>query len=677
MLLPILYFGLIVAIGYGVYWHIGNHEWFTDHLTGVWGLLAYAAPILTGGILIFFMSRPFFARAKPSPDLITVTPEAEPVLFEFIHAICGLVRAPFPKRVYVDWQVNASASLHRGFRSLFNRDLDLTIGLSLVSGLTVSQLGGVLGHEFGHFAQGAGMRLSFVIRTMINWLARVAYQPQDLEQKLASSGLARNLSGGLVLAIAQAGIWVTRRILHGFLLLGHAISCFSLRQMEFDADRYEAKVAGAREFGEVTRRIRFLNAGWAGAYQLLVRTWEDRRLASDLPALALARTEAVLDYSKRAIEQEAKKQRTGWFHTHPSDSERMARVNIDPPPAAFEDCRPAAHLFSDFTALSEEVTLHYYRLLELPLDDTKLVGVEEICAGMALGPAKLAAVRAYFSNRLSAAWPIAFAASELGAVLDGETAQTRICENLEGWTRALAESETAFEKFQDAQSQIIASRQARILMEARIRFKPEDFLLTRRSSKEAMLLQERAMASLTESGPSLARFEMAVRRRLTDALRLPTVASPVQGVSLAKLASAISNFGLIGKLLSALEIDFLAYAALYGEKKARSPRRKAHKLQLERSQALNEQVKMLDPLLRDLILPYPERESLLARIRRRLPEMPLSFETTVFRNASTYIEEINRAYFEVVGDLCLAAQAAEATLLENETSTVPAAFSKK
>jgi Zn-dependent protease with chaperone function len=71
----------------------------------------------------------------------------------------------------LDLQVNASASFRRGFLSLFSRDLTLTIGLPLVAGLTVRQLGGVLAHEFGHFAQGAGMRLTFVVRSVNAWFA--------------------------------------------------------------------------------------------------------------------------------------------------------------------------------------------------------------------------------------------------------------------------------------------------------------------------------------------------------------------------------------------------------------------------------------------------------------------------------------------------------------------------
>ena len=52
----------------------------------------------------------------------------------------------------------------------------LTVGLPLVEGLNVRQLGGVLAHEFGHFAQGSGMCLTYLIRSVNAWFGRVAYQ---------------------------------------------------------------------------------------------------------------------------------------------------------------------------------------------------------------------------------------------------------------------------------------------------------------------------------------------------------------------------------------------------------------------------------------------------------------------------------------------------------------------
>ncbi len=660
MLLPLLYCALIAAIAYGIYWHIGNHEWFTDHLRGVWGLVIYAAPIITGVILVFFMSRPFFTRRQKPPDLMALSPEAEPELFEFVRAICRIVQAPLPERILIDWQVNASASLHGGLGSLFRRKLDLTIGLPLVRGLSVVEFGGVLAHEFGHFAQSAGMRLTFLIRSMNLWLARIAYQPNDLERQLTSSGLRRHVYGQIILISARIGIWTTRLVLHGIVLLGHIISCLSLRQMEFDADRYGAIVSGPDRFAAVTKRLRLLTIAWSDANQLALRAFEEQKLPNDLSELTIARLDVVSDYSEKEIDRDAEQQRTGWFHTHPSDAERIAKATTVTSSIAFSDDRPAQELFCDFSDLSREVTLFYYRLLGLPLNDVNLVDVEQTCAGLAFGPSKLSAVRAYFSNRLSASRRIVVDSDELIPFEDNATARATIHADCQEWNQALADSKEAFEQFQDAQNQIAATRQALALTEARIRFKPKDLKLASRSQKEILSCHERAIESQKNCEPPMQRFEKAVRRRLTDALRLPNIPGRTQKITTTDIIQFLKNFEPVAQLTSQLEKDFEDFVTVYAAKKPWLVRRPYNQKKLELTKVLNDRLQALDPLLHDLIVPGEGAESLLARIARRLPREALPSDVSVLSNVGARLGEINHVYYQVVGDLCLAAQTAEA-----------------
>ena len=123
-------------------------------------MLAYLAPAIIGIALVFFMIKPVLARPGKRQDPVPILPANEPVLFAFIEQLCRQIRAPVPRRVQVDCQVNASASFPPGWLGIFRRKLVLTIGLRLVAGLSIRELGGVLAHEFGHFAQGGGMRLT-------------------------------------------------------------------------------------------------------------------------------------------------------------------------------------------------------------------------------------------------------------------------------------------------------------------------------------------------------------------------------------------------------------------------------------------------------------------------------------------------------------------------------------
>ena len=84
----------------------------------------------------------------------------------------------------MDCLVNASAGFGRD-AGLFGQNLVLTIGLPLVAGLTARQFAGVLAHEFGHFSQGAGMRLSYVVRSVNAWFARVVFERDGWDESLA------------------------------------------------------------------------------------------------------------------------------------------------------------------------------------------------------------------------------------------------------------------------------------------------------------------------------------------------------------------------------------------------------------------------------------------------------------------------------------------------------------
>jgi hypothetical protein len=129
----------------------------------VMAFMVYVAPIAIGITMVIFMFKPFFSKPGTDSGRRSLKKADEPLLFEFIERICKAVGAPQPRRIDVDCNVNASASFGSGLLSFFSSDLVLTIGMPLVAGLTMRQFGGVMAHEFGHFAQGVGMRLTYMI----------------------------------------------------------------------------------------------------------------------------------------------------------------------------------------------------------------------------------------------------------------------------------------------------------------------------------------------------------------------------------------------------------------------------------------------------------------------------------------------------------------------------------
>ena len=260
LVLPLIYIGLIAAAARLVWWHVTANTWILNpergSSLGMWRLVFYFGPAAAGAAVVFFMIKPVLAKAARGTDPVPVGAADQPVLYEFIRAICQQVGAPFPTRVQVDCQVNASAGFARTPWSLGQTDLVLTIGLPLAAGLTVRQFAGVLAHEFGHFAQTGGMRLTFIVRSISHWLARVAHERDQWDESLEEWASSGSWAVVLTFRLAQAAVWMSRKILSGLMRAGHVISSFMLRQRESDADSYEVKLVGTAAFISTSARMR-------------------------------------------------------------------------------------------------------------------------------------------------------------------------------------------------------------------------------------------------------------------------------------------------------------------------------------------------------------------------------------------------------------------------------------
>ncbi|MBW8885983.1 MAG: M48 family metallopeptidase, partial [Planctomycetia bacterium] len=164
IVLPLVYVAVIGLVCLLVWWHMTHNHVILGAARGrgaILTLIIYLAPLVIGGIVIVFMFKPLFAPPAKEGRRRSLTPTSDPLLFEFVERICGLVGAAMPRRIDVDCDINASASFRRGWLSLIlGHDLVLTIGMPLAAGLSLQQFAGVLAHEFGHFSQGAGMRLT-------------------------------------------------------------------------------------------------------------------------------------------------------------------------------------------------------------------------------------------------------------------------------------------------------------------------------------------------------------------------------------------------------------------------------------------------------------------------------------------------------------------------------------
>jgi len=343
-------------------------------------IVFYVGIPVVGFLTVLFLMKPILIRPARPARPVQLLPEDEPVLFEFIDRLCDALGSPHPSRIHVDLQVNASASVH-GWRGFFFGDLNLTIGLPLAAGLTLPQFTGVLAHEFGHFAQRAGLRSYFLIQTIQGWFSRVVHQRDSWDAWLDRTRDHRDWRIKAVANVAQLVVNGSRGYLTLLMKAGGWISTGFSRQMEYDADRHEAAITGAQVFEQTLLQLPILQLGATLAWQDAAKDWSVRRLPEDFAALASIRSGYLPDETKAQIENETLAQTTGRWDTHPSGSDRIANVRSMGPCGIFDLDGPAAALFRDLAVLCCETThYHYETMLGIPASAARLVSSHETVA---------------------------------------------------------------------------------------------------------------------------------------------------------------------------------------------------------------------------------------------------------------------------------------------------------
>ena len=261
VLIPVLYMAAIVGFGWLGAWYASASPVLANPSFHKLVFL-YLAPLLAIAGVIVALIKPLLAPKEIQHKPYVLREDHDPLLFAFVHEVCDRVGAPRPKEIHLDCQVNASASFRRGIASFFSNDLVLTIGLPLVAGLTLRQFAGVLAHEFGHFTQSVGMRAGYVIFKVNRWLYKIAYHHDRWDETLEQWSLRHDNYLGTVLAIVIAAISGVRYVLRGLAWVGSTVSFYMLRQMEFDADRFEAQLAGSQEFKNTSLKMHLMGMAY-------------------------------------------------------------------------------------------------------------------------------------------------------------------------------------------------------------------------------------------------------------------------------------------------------------------------------------------------------------------------------------------------------------------------------
>ena len=677
LLLPILYLGLIAAVGWAVSYHAMNNTGILENAgggrKGQAAFLVYALPILAGGFLVAFMIKPLFARSGKARKTRSLDPSREPMLVAFVDGVCSTVGARTPSRIDVDCQVNAAAGFRGGPFAFFNRDLVLTIGLPLAAGLDIRQFAGVLAHEFGHFSQGAGMRLSTMIRSINAWFARVVYERDSWDEHLESWSRGGDVRVMAIVWTFRLAVWLTRRVLWVLMMAGHMVSSVLLRQMEFDADRYEARMVGGETFESTARRLHVLNAAMQGAFYDLSESWREGRLADDLPKLVVANVGQIPPEALEAIDNQVTTGKTGLFDTHPTDRERIFRAHDEDADGVFDLTGPATDVFRDFDSLCRASTFDYYQSIfgKDAVDKENLKPVGEVVRTQTASMAGNQALGRFYQGTFHPLRPLLLPEAAPRAPADPRASRKDLTSARDRMAATVEEHEGALKKGNELRDEAVKVAAARVMLRCDYKPKAAEFGLPKANLAAAEEADREIAGEIETVGATLSIRESAAVRRLHAALSLleaDDVAVPdldewrEEARVLYPVARHVGR-SVLPSIASVVQAQ-QAMLAILGKWQGDQQNEKLRNAVLRAGRTLAEALAETKGKLGDMIAyPFDHASGIVSLSQYALPSVPAPDDIgALLEAAGTAIDKVIPLHCRMAGRLVLAAEEVEKSL---------------
>lgn len=209
-----------------------------------WAIIVGVGIFSIGVFIFIFLVKFIFSSFKyDRSSLIEINRTHEPELFKLIDEVVEAVGTQKPKKVSLSPDVNASVSYNSAFWSMILPiKKNLTIGLGLINSTNVSELKGILAHEFGHFSQ-RSMKVGSYVNQANKIIHSTLYDNENFDSilnKFANTHAIIFFFAKLSFLIITGIKWVLQKT-YEFLYKKH----MSLsRQMEFHADAIAATVVG-------------------------------------------------------------------------------------------------------------------------------------------------------------------------------------------------------------------------------------------------------------------------------------------------------------------------------------------------------------------------------------------------------------------------------------------------
>lgn len=354
-------------------------EWPLGDNYSVWPILAKFGTVGMAVMLFLFLMKFLFKRHNfDNPANIEIFEKDHPELFAFVRKLSHEVGAPFPKKIFVNHEINASVFYNSTILSLFFPvKKNLLIGLGVVNSVNLSEFKAIIAHEFGHFAQSSMKLGSYVY--MANRIIHDMVYERDRWDLLLEEWRRADIRLSIFAWLLMPVIWIVRLFMgllyQGLNLLHSALS----RQMEYNADLVAVSVTGSDQIinglyklGITYQTYEYTMATLADArdHQLITDDMFYNHRESHKQLMANTPELAQQDLSQKYTEGGGKQlifdtdegsSNLSMYDSHPSNFKRERNAKALYVPGTTDERSPWL-LFGDAEGLSQQVTKNLYEL---------------------------------------------------------------------------------------------------------------------------------------------------------------------------------------------------------------------------------------------------------------------------------------------------------------------------
>lgn len=319
----------------------------TGATPGVTNILVAVAGIMFAAMLLLPVL--LAHRVRDFPGLVPV--DRESGLKQLVTDIAERLQVPAPSNLGMSQRPVVRLNCRsRGLKADLG-GTELVLGLPLVRCLSTRELGGMIAHELGHFAEPAGRQERYLILAINQWLIETAN--------------AGKQAGFLKPGAMAVGV--------GAKVVGQ-ISAPVLREMEEHGDWYQVQIAGSKSFKSLAENAHLILRSYEGVHAELIDEDNDEYPA-DVSHLIVERMHKKAVDDQRYLREVMLESPSCINGDHPPGYDRLDAVeNHGEVRGVLLAEAPAVELLEAQQALSRRVTLAWFRqVLGLDISDTQLV----------------------------------------------------------------------------------------------------------------------------------------------------------------------------------------------------------------------------------------------------------------------------------------------------------------